>query len=207
MWKRLDSYKGFWSALRGCGCPLIVCGVNSTINETSNITFNGEQCDNPMYGRIINCTESEKTYLPSFTDEQTKEMVNTLGMYSNIAFTYVYHIINSAFGGQPWAIRQFCSYIFNAIKNQREPTRIYEVSKATCNNLLSKFKSSASGVSLCETILQHLRIYQTEYTMLKKIALNPEKYNVFSGKDAILIEHLQKYGLIECKRSIIPREG
>lgn len=197
MWKRLDSYKGFWSALRGCGCPLIVCGVNSTINETSNITFNGEQCDNPMYGRIINCTESEKTYLPSFTDEQTKEMVNTLGMYSNIAFTYVYHIINSAFGGQPWAIRQFCSYIFNAIKNQREPTRIYEVSKATCNNLLSKFKSSASGVSLCETILQHLRIYQTEYTMLKKIALNPEKYNVFSGKDAILIEHLQKYGLIE----------
>ena len=60
---------------------------------------------------------------------------------------------------------------------------------------------------MCETILQHLRIYQTEYTMLKKIALNPEKYNVFSGKDAILIEHLQKYGLIECKRSIIPREG
>lgn len=197
MWKKLDSYKGFWSALRGCNCPLIVCGVNSTINETSNITFNGEQCDNPMYGRIVNCTESEKTYLPSFTDEQTKQMINTLGMYSNIAFTYVYHQINSAFGGQPWAIRQFCSYIYNSIKSQRNPTHIYEVSKATCNTLLEIFKNSASGVSLCETILQHLRIYQSEYAMLKKIALTPGKYNMFLGEDAILIEHLQKYGLIE----------
>lgn len=197
MWKNLDSYKGFWSALRGCSCPLIVCGVNSTINETSNISFNGEQCDNPMYGRIINCTESEKTYLPPFTDDQTQEMINTLGMYSNIGFKHVYHQINNAFGGQPWAIRQFCSYVFNSIKDQRQPTRIYEVSKASCNNLLAKFKNSAAGISLCETILQHLRIYQAEYAMLKKIALNLEKYNTFLGEDAISIEHLQKYGLIE----------
>ena len=74
-WKNLEAYKGLWSALRGCGCPLIVCGVNSTINEVSNLTFNNEQCDNPMYGRIMNCSESSKTYLPAFTDNQTKEFI------------------------------------------------------------------------------------------------------------------------------------
>ncbi|MBM6916837.1 ATP-binding protein [Gemmiger formicilis] len=197
MWKKLESYKGFWSALRGCGCPLVVCGVNSTINEASNITFNGEQCDNPMYGRLVNCTESRKTYLPPFTDEQTKEMINTLGKYSNIAFTFVYHQINSTFGGQPWAVRQFCSFVFNSVKDKRQPTCTYEVSKATCRYLLDEFKCSAPGVSLCNTILQHLRIYQSEYSMLKKIALCPQRHNKFLGEEAISIENLQRYGLIE----------
>lgn len=196
-WKNLDSYKGFWSALRGCGCPIVVCGVNSTINEISNINFNGEQCDNPMYGRIMNCSESGKTYLPAFTDEQTKVMINTLGKYSNLAFSNVYARINSAFGGQPWAIRQFCSYVFDNVKAQREPMRIFEVSKATCDNLMRQFQNSSVGVLLCETILQHLSIYRPEYSLLKKIALNPEKYNTISGDDTVSIDHLQKYGLIE----------
>lgn len=196
-WKSLIAYKGFWSALRGCDCPLVVCGVNSTINEVSNLTFNGEQCDNPMYGRITSCSECSKTYLPSFTDEQTKEMINTLGKYSNIGFSWVYGRINSAFGGQPWAIRQFCSYVFDNIKSQRESTRIFEVSKATCDNLMRQFQNSSVGIHLCETILQHLSIYRSEYSLLKKIALSPEKYNIISDADAVSIDHLQKYGLIE----------
>ena len=196
-WKNLEAYKGFWSALRGCGCPLVVCGVNSTINEVSNLTFNDEQCDNPMYGRITNCSEYNETYLPAFTDEQTKAMINTLGQYSNIAFSNVYVQINNAFGGQPWAIRQFCSYVFDHVKAQREFTRIYEVSKATCENLMRQFQNSSAGVYLCETILQHLSIYRSEYSLLKKIALAPEKYSTISGEDTISIDHLQKYGLIE----------
>ena len=196
-WKSLDAYKGFWSALRGCACPIVVCGVNSTINEVSNLTFNGEQCDNPMYGRIMNCSESGNTYLPAFTDDQTKEMINTLGKYSNIAFSYVYGRINNAFGGQPWAIRQFCSYIFDNVKSQRESTHVFEVSKATCDNLMRQFQTSSAGVHLCETILQHLSIYRSEYSLLKKMALSPEKYNSVSGDDIISIDHLQKYGLIE----------
>lgn len=196
-WKNLEAYKGFWSALRDCGCPLVVCGVNSTINEVSAISFNGDECDNPMYGRIINCAESEKTYLPAFSAEQTKEMINKLGQYSNIAFSNVYDIINEAFGGQPWAIRQFCSYVFDSVKSHRNFSRIYEVSKATCKQLLREFQTSSIGVSLCETILQHLRIYPSEYNLLVKIALNPESYTSISSDDVISIDHLQKYGLIE----------
>lgn len=196
-WKSLDAYKGFWTALRGCGCPLVVCGVNSTINEVSNLSFNGEQCDNPMYGRITSCSESGNTYLPAFTDDQTKEMINTLGKYSNIAFSQVYGLINNALGGQPWAIRQFCSYVFDNVKSQRESTRVYEVSKATYNNLMRQFQNSSVGIHLCETILQHLSIYRSEYSLLKKLALSPEKYNTVSGEDTVSIDHLQKYGLIE----------
>lgn len=197
VWKDLVAYKAFWSALRDCGCPLIVCGVNSTINEKNKISFDGEECDNPMYGRLMMCQESVSTYLPSFTDEQTKQMINTLGAYSNIAFTNVSSLINRAFGGQPWAIRQFCSYVFENVKEQRELGTVYEVTLAACENLMRQFQQSAQGVLLCETILQHVIIYREEYVLLKKIALNPDKYNTISGDEVVAIDHLLKYGLIE----------
>lgn len=195
-WRNLDVYEDFWTALRDCGCPLVVCGVNSTINEESTLTFNEQQCDNPMYGRITSCAESHKTYLPAFTDVQTRDMINTLGKYSNISFSHVYATINSAFGGQPWAIRQFCSYVFKNVKDQRQNNRVYEVSKATCDVLLRQYLNSSEGIHMCETILQHLGIYRAEYSLLKKIALSPEKYDTISSQNAISIDHLQKYGLI-----------
>lgn len=104
---------GFGGALRDCGCAIIVCGVNSTINEINTISFNGTQGNNPMYGRIMSCADFSSTYLPVFTDEQTKYMLNTLGGYSNVAFSNIYSEINRAFGGQPYAIRQFGLFVFN----------------------------------------------------------------------------------------------
>lgn len=196
-WKNIEAYCGFWGALRDCGCPLIVCGVNSTINEGNNISYNGVQGDNPMYGRINNCTEFSSTYLPAFSDQQTKRMINTLGGYSNIAFSNVYVEINRAFGGQPYAIRQFCSYVFEKVKHLRKPNEMYEISKASVENLLQEFSNSAQGNGLCEVILQHLTIFKEEYEMLKKIALAPDRYRTIHGTDIRKIDHLQKYGLIE----------
>lgn len=165
----------FLGAMRDGGCSLIVCGVNSTINEINSISFNGENGDNPMYKRILNCADLSSTYLPAFTDEQTKYMINTLGGYSNIGFSNVYSEINGAFGGQPYAIRQFCSYVFERVKEYRQINEVYEVGKATIENLLLEFQNSAEGTSLCEIILQHLTIYKDEYEMLKGMALAPEK--------------------------------
>lgn len=196
-WKDVEAYCGFWGALRDCGCALIVCGVNSTINEINTISYNGTQGDNPMYGRIINCVDSSATYLPVFTDEQTKIMINTLGGYSNIGFSNVYTEINRAFGGQPYAVRQFCSYVFERVKHLRKPDELYEVSKASIENLLTEFINSAEGNRLCETILQHIVIFKDEYQMLKKIALAPENYRQLKGEELNKIDHLQKYGLIE----------
>lgn len=197
-WKSVEAYCGFWGALRDCGCSLIICGVNSAINEISTIKFNGDIGDNPMYERIINCSESYKTYLPAFTDEQTKRMINTLGSYSDIGFTNVYPIINKAFGGQPYAIRQFCAYVFDNVKSNRNHIDIYEVSQATVDNLLIKFNISNHGRSLYETILQHVRTYyKNEYMKLEELAHTSKQFNVVENIDIQIIDHLEKYGLIE----------
>lgn len=197
MWQDLDSYKGFWGALRDAGCSLVICGVNSTINERSTIYFKGKTCDNPMYERIQNCAGFSKTYLPSFTDGQTKIMINTLGGYSNIDFSQIYVDINRAYGGQPYAVRQFCAYLFERVKKHRSPHEIYKVSKATFDGLLLEFNNSDKGIQLFNTILQHVAIYKDEYEMLKRIALLPEKYGLISHEEISLIDHLEKYGLIE----------
>ena len=196
-WRDLDAYEGFWGALRDCGCSLIVCGVNSMINEKSRIDFNGKTCDNPMYERIHLCSGFDKTYLPAFTDEQTKVMINTLGGYSNIAFENVYVDINRAFGGQPYAIRQFCSYVFQNVKDLRSPNTVYQVKKPTFDALIAQFSTSSRGIELFGTILQHVEIYAAEYEMLKRIALSPEKYRKVSDSDLQTIDHLEKYGLIQ----------
>ena len=198
VWKTKEACKGFWSAMRDSGCTLVLCGVNSSLNETSTWYYQGEELDNPMYGRITSVSASADTYLPSFTDEQTKQMINTLGSYSNLDFSDVYVQINEAFGGQPWSIRQFCSYVFKNVRNDRSPARLYRVSRATCANLLRKYNSSSEGMEMCKTILQHLnKLYPEEYALLGKMALNPEMHSTISIEETVLIDHLKKYGLIE----------
>ncbi len=201
VWQNLDAYKGFWGALRDSGCSLILCGVNSTINERSIIEYNGKSCDNPMYERIHNCADFSKTYLPTFTDEQTKNMINTLGSYSNVAFDDIYVDINRAFGGQPYAIRQFCAFMFEHIKTLRSPNTTYEISKPTFSALISEFNSSGKGNQVFATILQHICIFKEEYEMLKKFALTPGKYKKVEHDDIYVIDHLIKYGLIEYDHS------
>lgn len=197
-WKSKESCKGFWSAMRDCGCSLVLCGVNSSLNETSTLYYQGEELDNPMYGRITDASTSSDTYLPSFTDEQTKLMINTLGGYSNLDFSKVYSQINSAFGGQPWSIRQFCSYAFKSVRDARQPDRPYQISRATCTNLLREYNKSATGIEMCKTILQYLnKLYPEEYVLLGKLALNPDAHCIISADEIVSIDHLKKYGLIE----------
>ncbi len=197
-WKSKESCKGFWSAMRDCGCSLVLCGVNSSLNETSTLYYQGEELDNPMYGRITDASTSADTYLSSFTDEQTKLMINTLGGYSNLDFSEVYGLINIAFGGQPWSIRQFCSYVFKAVKNERRTDQPYRISRATCTNLLRTYNNSSAGIEMCKTILQYLnKLYPNEYQLLGKLALNPDAHSIISADEIVSIDHLKKYGLIE----------
>ena len=197
IWQNLDAYKGFWGALRDSGCSLIVCGVNSTINEKSIIEYNGRSCDNPMYERIHNCSDFSKTYLPVFSDEQTRYMLNTLGAYSNVAFNDIFVDINRTFGGQPYAMRQFCAFMFEHVKQFRLPGKVYEISKPTFSALVSEFNNSGKGNEVFATILQHLTIFKEENEMLKKFALTPGKYKKVDRDDVSIIDHLIKYGLIE----------
>lgn len=197
-WKTKESCKGFWSAMRDCGCSLVLCGVNASLNEKSTLRYQDEELDNPMYGRITDASTSPESYLPSFTDEQTKLMINTLGGYSNLDFSDVYVQINDAFGGQPWSIRQFCSYVFKSIRGERRADRLYRISRATCSNLLRRYNNSSDGIQMCETILQYLnKLYPSEYQLLGKLAVNPDAHSIVMTDEIISIDHLKKYGLIE----------
>ncbi len=202
MWQDLNSYKNFWFALRESGCALIICGVNPTINEESFIEFKGKECDNPMWERIENCSGKSQTYLPTFTDEQTKEMINTLGGYSNIGFDDVYVDINRAFGGQPYAIRQFCSFAYEEVRELCKTPQKYQLSLPACKQLLATFNQSSHGEKLISTILEYIRIYKNEYNTLKKIAFSPEKYKSFDSNSKRDIDHLVKYGILAYDNNI-----
>ena len=197
VWKKLETYENFFEALRDCGCSLIFCGVNATINEKSIIYYNNQSCDNPMHERIEIQNGFSKTYLPAFTDEQTKYMINTLGSYSNIQFDYVFSNINQAFGGQPYFIRQFCSFVYSRVKDQRTKNQPLQITKATYDALLREFYKG-KGQELCETILEYVStLYVEEYEMLKKLALSPDRYCQPTLEQARCLDHLEKYGLIE----------
>ncbi|MGD0153812.1 MAG: hypothetical protein ABSC17_08665 [Thermacetogeniaceae bacterium] len=114
-----------------------------------------------------------------------------------MAFSNIYAEINRAFGGQPYAVRQFGSFVFERVKQLRKPNEKYEVSKATVEHLLTEYGNSAAGNNVCEIILQHMTIFSDEYEMLKRLVLSPEKYKTFKEQDTYKIDHLQKYGLIE----------
>jgi len=118
-------------------------------------------------------------------------------------YNNVYAEINRAFGGQPYAIRQFCAFMFEQIKSKRTPHMVYEFSTATFDALIVDFCNSEKGIQLFKTIFQHITIYKDEYEMLKRIALAPEKYRSIERRDISLIDHLEKYGLVEYDRSTL----
>jgi len=195
-WKSVEAFCGFWGALRDCGCVLIISGVNSMINEIGIVAYQGEQDNNPMYERITCISEATKTYLPPFTDEQTREMINTLGGYSRISFSQVFSDINRAFGGQPYAIRQFCAFLFEQNKHNRQLGEIFEITIPTFRKALFDFSKSMQGIALCKTMLERIRIFEDEYKILKELALSPEKRQIIPPENIAQIDHLEKYGLI-----------
>ena len=200
-WKSLDAHVNFWGALRDCGCSLIVCGVNSTINERSMMEVNGIEGDNPMYGRLEDIDKATGAYLAPFTAEQTKEMLNVLGGYSNVAFDEVYQDIWSIFGGQPFAMRQFSSYLFEKVKDQREKGKLYQIKRAAVQRYYQQYIDSQEGVNLCQQILQYIRVFETEYKTLNQIALVAKGDREIYGKEIQNIDHLKKYGLLEYDES------
>lgn len=198
-WKKINSYISFWSALRDCGAALIVCGVNSTVNET-NLLPNGG--DNPMFERIHSVGSSSQTYIPAFTSEQTRQMLDTLGGFSNIGFSQIYKNINDTFGGQPFVIRQFCAFMFEQVKDLRNGIDTYQISMPTFEHCKEQFENSGRGARIFGTMLENIEnFYPDEYSLLCKMAHNPSEYRIMLPNQAITIDHLEKYGLIEYDRT------
>ena len=106
----------FWQTLRGFYqrhqevFTYMLVGTNPSCVEQSMIAGH----ENPLFGSI------PSEYVPSFTVEQTREMVRKLGRYMGLHFDeMLYAKLVEDFGGHPFLMRQFCSEIHKACKGDR----------------------------------------------------------------------------------------
>lgn len=197
-WKKDNDFIKLWQIIRSCfqGNPnmlhYIIAGTNPMCAEMPLI--NGY--DNPLYNQL-----NTDSYIPPFTVEQTKEMVNVLGGYMGLFFDdYVCAALTQSLGGHPYLIRHFCSQINKFILENKinKPIRItktiYDQVKPIFNNQSDKY---------CELILNVLLTnYPEEYQLLKMLALDDISFYANINKNRQLTTHLIGYGIIESVESM-----
>ena len=135
-WRNGSDFVLFWQTLRGfyqrhqSVFTYMLVGTNPSCVEQSMIAGH----ENPLFGSI------PSDYVPSFTVEQTREMVRKLGRYMGLHFDeMLYAKLVEDFGGHPFLIRQFCSEIHKACKGDR-PER---VDKALYGTVMTTFRRTA----------------------------------------------------------------
>ncbi len=111
-WRDCSDFVLFCQTLRGFYqrhqevFTYMLVGTNPSCVEQSIIAGH----ENPLFGSI------PSEYVPSFTVEQTREMVRKLGRYMGLRFDeMLYAKLVEDFGGHPFLIRQFCSEIHSMI--------------------------------------------------------------------------------------------
>lgn len=188
-WRDGTDFVYFWQTLRGFYqrnqdiFTYMLVGTNPSCVEQSMIVGH----ENPLFGSIPN------DYVPSFTVDQTREMVRKLGRYMGIQFDEVlYSKLVEDFGGHPFLVRQFCSKVHQACKGDR-PIR---VDKALYNRVMKTFKTFA--IDYLAMIVSVLRDwYPEEYDMLRFLAQGDQStFSQFAEDNVLYTRHLIGYGLI-----------
>ena len=193
-WKEGGDFVFFWSAVKTYfqNAPdmfsFIVTGTNPKAIESSMAGHS----DNPLYQQL------EIEYLPSFSIEDTEDMVNKLGAYMGLTFDkYVCTQLTTDFGGQPFVIRKFCSYV-NAHVKKHERKKPLTITKASYDLIKNDFMKTGELDDYFEMIMTVLmKSYQKEYDILINLAL--EDYAVINElpNRETLISHLTGYGIVE----------
>lgn len=161
----------------------MLVGTNPSCVEQSMIAGH----ENPLFGSIPG------EYVPSFTVEQTREMVRTLGRYMGLRFDEViYGKLFEDFGGHPFLIRQFCSSVHHACKGDRP----IKVDKALYEKVMKAFQRTA--IDYLAMIVSVLRDwYPDEYDMLRMLGQgDQETFAEFAQDHGAYTKHLIGYGLI-----------
>lgn len=188
-WRDGSDFVLFWQTLRAFyqrnqeTFTYMLVGTNPSCVEEAIIAGS----ENPLFGSI------PSQYVPSFTVEQTREMVRKLGRYMGLQFDeMLYSKLVEDFGGHPFLIRQFCSRIHEACKGDR-PTR---VDKALYQNVMRTFQRTA--IDYLAMIVGVLRDwYPDEYDMLRMLAQGDQAtFAEFAREHTQYTKHLIGYGLI-----------
>lgn len=189
-WRDGSSYVRFWHALRSLTqkqenpITVLLAGTNPRCLEVPFVMGG----DNPLYGQI------KPEYIPGFTVQQTKQMIETLSSYMGISVDEeIYAYLVREFGGHPFLIRQICSYMKSELDkgNCRHIDRLlYEKSVIEFNN--------GAGHGFCEMVIGVLsEHYPDEYTMLSYLARGDIKdFEELAESDPTYTLHLIGYGVI-----------
>lgn len=188
-WRDGSDFVLFWQTLRGFYqrnqeiFTYMLVGTNPSCVEQSIIAGH----ENPLFGSI------PSEYVPSFTIEQTREMVRKLGRYVGLHFDeMLYSKLVEDFGGHPFLIRQFCSEIHKACKGDRP----VQVDRALYNKTMTSFRRPA--IDYLAMIVSVLRDwYPDEYDMLRLLAAGDNAtFEEFAHEHATYTKHLIGYGLM-----------
>jgi hypothetical protein len=181
LWQTIRAYQTRVAPRLSC----LVVGVNPKAIEDTRV----DRHDNPLFGFI------PRLFIPTFTESETKEMIETLGRYMGIDFTSdTAGYLCSRYGGHPMLIRLACSAMHRRFANAGMP-RPCEVSVES----LSANETERDGAlaPYAKHILDVLTTwYPLEYEMLEMLALgHTAAYKELAEGDPQLREHLEGYGL------------
>ena len=188
-WRDGSDFVLFWQTLRGFYqrhqevFTYMLVGTNPSCVERSMIAGH----ENPLFGSI------PSEYVPSFTVEQTREMVRKLGRYMGLHFDeMLYSKLVEDFGGHPFLVRQFCSEIHKACGGDRP----VKVDKALYGTVMTTFRRTA--IDYLSMIMSVLRDwYPDEYDMLRFLAHGDQAtFGAFALDHATYTKHLIGYGLM-----------
>ena len=199
-WIDGKNYYEFWKTIKSyiLGHPqkisILVAGTNPLINEKPFIEALNSK-ENPMY--LFFSKSNQGAYLPAFSQEDTRNMVNTLGGYMGITFDdQSIGMLTSDCGGHPYLTRLLCSHI-NKYSKDNNFSRPVRITKAIYEKARPAFEKSDDARNFFELILSILvSRYPVEFKTLKILALEGDRI-ISQVLDDNALDHLKGYGLID----------
>lgn len=189
-WQEGIDFIFFWGALKSTFNSLdkifsyMIVGTNSTCIEASKI----QGYDNPIFQSV------SIEYLERFDSFQTRDMLEKLGNFLGVSFDdVIYSRLVEDYGGHPFLMRQVCSLIYQANKEEIP----IKVDRAMYLKAKEEFAQD-KGIQYMTMILAVLTdFYQDEYTMLKYLALGDvDFFQTLANSSPEYVTHLVGYGII-----------
>jgi hypothetical protein len=186
-----EDFIPFWKTLRAIqtvnrGLSFLVVGVNAATVERPSI----ENQDNPLFALV------GVRYMPSFTREEVREMVKTIGRpmgmrFDENAYTYLWQ----RYGGHPTLTRLACSWHHKRAADLGVK-RPWDISAGELRALEDECELSL--VPHVKHVVEILhRWYQLEYEMLQMLAGGDlAAFTELAEADPELMHHLDEYGLL-----------
>lgn len=166
----------------GVPVSVIVAGANAYFAEFPRFG----NADNPLLNFVT------KHYLTPLTEDETRNMISSLGQRMGLRFRH--EALALAFaqtGGHPFVTRQLCSAV-NAIVPRGRPR---DVTANDVRMVLERFVEDHSETF--EQVFDGLRFYPDELFLLRELARDGQAGVEWMRGETARIRHLVGYGLVD----------